>query len=125
MSKLQKFNHYVFAIFGTLALVSITYFMGNKIYDDFIQSHYSQPTAQLTDEEVRKLVQENKFIQTISYEFSFWATPKIIKKENTPIKIIQSPYYVIPVSFTTLKKETITNLKGEPFTTLKLKKIKI
>ena len=104
MSKLQKFNHYVFAIFGTLILLYASYQIGKEAYQSLFHSYNYQEPEQLTDDQARKLIKENKFIQTISYKLGYWARPKIIIKENGDKKTLQSPYFIIPVFFSTLKK---------------------
>jgi hypothetical protein len=104
MTKLQKFNQYIFAIFGTIALISIIFLTALELYREMKFYNYEEP-KQLSDNEVRELMKKNKFVQTISYESSYWAGLDVIQKNYAVTETIKSPYYVIPVSFTTLKNE--------------------
>ncbi|MCF6215253.1 MAG: hypothetical protein L3J58_03660 [Emcibacter sp.] len=104
MSKLQKFNQILFAIMGSaiaiFAAVSLI-----VIALDFYKEWTRPDHTPLPDHKVIELVKNNKFTQTISYERGFWAWTDRIPQEDGSKKTVTSPYYIIPVSQTTLQNE--------------------
>jgi len=104
MSKLQKFNQILFAILGAglILIIGITLFVVAK---DFFSDWNRTNHAPLSNQEVKELVKDNRFKQTISYDSGYWAWTDTVTNSDGTKKTITSPYYIIPVSQSTLEKE--------------------
>lgn len=84
---------FILFIIGCLIFIAIEYFSyWNRTYDD-----------PLTNQEVKNLIKENMFKQTISYNKGYWAWTEMVRQEDGSTTKINSPYYIIPVSQITLK----------------------
>ncbi|GEM_PF-2742457 len=104
MSRLQKFNQILFAIVGS-AIVIFSAITLMVVAVDFYKEWTRPDHTPLPDHKVIQLIKNNKFTQTISYERGFWAWTDHIPQEDGSKKTVPSPYYIIPVSQTTLENE--------------------
>lgn len=102
MSKLQKFNQILFAIIGSGIVLFASYGL-ILVAIDYNNKWKRPDNTPLSDQKVTKLAQDNKFMQTISYQNGYWAWKEITPQKNGPTKVVISPYYIIPVSQTTLE----------------------
>lgn len=106
MNKLQKFNTIMLAVIGSgfiLFIIGILIFMAIE-YFSYWNKTYDDP---LTNQEVKNLIEENIFTQTISYNKGYWAWTETVRQEDGSTTIVNSPYFVIPVSQITLKNDQV------------------
>jgi len=111
MSKLQKFNHILFALLGSGIILFAAYGLiltAIRFYHDWTQPD----DAPLSDQKVIELTQDNKFKQAVSFEQGYWAWTDIITLKDGTKKNVVSPYYIIPVSQATLENEMEMKARG-------------
>lgn len=102
MTKLQKFNNIIFAVIGGGFILFVAGSLLIMALFELIKDN-KPADSPLSNEEIKGLLENKLFKQTVSYDKGHWAWSEKRKQKDGTIKEINSPYYIIPVSQVTLE----------------------